>query len=424
MKKFIYAVVALMLVASMLVAGCATAQPQTASVTGEIQEIDKDSVTITFEELDEKVLNITSDTEILLEGRVCSLDELLAADKVSDLYCTAIYDPATGDLIYLDVKPAPEPATEQGSLESIDKDSVTIITDKKQERTFDITPSTQISLEGVYCTFEEVSSLDNAKDLGCTIIYDPLSGEVIYVDVYESSQLASATGEVENVNRAGVTITTGNNQQESYDITSETKILLQGRVCSIQELAAATEAGDYTCTVVYDPVTGDITFLDVYTSPEVASETGMVEDVSKGQVTITTEENQKESFDIVPDTQILLEGKACSISELLTALDKGDYTCTVVYDPITGDIEVLDVQKAPDLEMETGSLEKIANNKVTITTDENQTETFEITPKTTLIKEGKACTIAELQSAASAEDFYCVIVYDPVTGEIQLLDVY
>ncbi len=186
MKRLAYIAMLALLAAMLLVTGCA--QSKTTSERGTIKSIDtgENSITITTEEGKEATLDVTGETQLILEGRQCSLEDLAAAEADADYSCTIIYDSETGEVLYGDFYKVPEPASEKGTLADVGDTSITITTQGDKDITLGITPETQFLFEGKVCTLEELQASEEGIDqLYCTVIYNAGEKEAQIVDVYK-----------------------------------------------------------------------------------------------------------------------------------------------------------------------------------------------------------------------------------------------
>ncbi|MFH1032375.1 MAG: hypothetical protein V1767_07445 [Chloroflexota bacterium] len=231
------------------------------------------------------------------------------------------------------------PATsDRGWVESVDtaKDTITITTESGKTQTIKVTPQTQILLEGRACTLEELAAaVDPDVQLECVIISE--GSQATIIDVAESPP--TETGTVESIGPKSITITTASGVDETYTVTPQTELTIGGRVCTLAEAEALAAAGDATCTVVVSETDPNVAVSIEFTPPKGYSgepgpgtvERGKITAVTPGSVTITSVGGDTKTFEITPDTEITLEGKACPINQLDSLFDtNSNIICTVV----------------------------------------------------------------------------------------------
>lgn len=170
-----------------------------------------------------------------------------------------------------------ELASFEGVITEIGPNTVTVVSAKGEARTFNLTPDSKLLLEGDSCSLDELEAAQNLGIVGldCTVVYDVNeAGEAIIVDASfppEEQDLASVSGVIQDINegRNTITILTDEGDTRVFDITSDSKLLLGGGSCSIDELLSAEALGvDLGCTVIYDVNNeGEAIIIDVGPTP-------------------------------------------------------------------------------------------------------------------------------------------------------------
>lgn len=232
------------------------------------------------------------------------------------------------------------PATsDRGWVESVDtaKDTITITTESGQTQTYQITPQTQILLEGEACTIEDLQkAIDSEVQLDCVIISE--GEQALIIDVNEPP----VTGTIEEITPTSITINVGTSttgiEPQTFEITPETEITIAGRACTLAEAEALAAAGEVVCTVITEEGQDVALFIELFPSASYHDEPGAgtvergtITAAAPGSVTITTVGGETKTFDITAETEVTLEGKACPINQLDSLLKTGsDIICTVV----------------------------------------------------------------------------------------------
>ncbi len=70
-------------------------------VRGRVEGITEGSIAIAAEDYEFYVFDFTPNTQFMLEGQACSIDDLVAAE--GNLACNVIYDPVTDEPLLIDV---------------------------------------------------------------------------------------------------------------------------------------------------------------------------------------------------------------------------------------------------------------------------------------------------------------------------------
>jgi len=171
--------------------------------------------------------------------------------------------------------PLPEElATFEGVITEIGPNTVTVQSAEGDARTFNLNPDSRLLLEGDSCSLDELAAAQNLGIVGldCTVVYDVNeAGEAIIVDASYPPELASVSGTIQTIDeqRNTITILTDEGDTRVFDINSDSKLLLGGGSCSLEELQSAEALGvELGCTVIYDVNNeGEAIIIDVGPSP-------------------------------------------------------------------------------------------------------------------------------------------------------------
>lgn len=150
---------------------------------------------------------------------------------------------------------------------------------------------------------------------------------------------------------------------------------------------------------------------------EPAVERGTVTGGGGGSVTITTGDEEA-SFEVTSESQFLLDGEACTLEDILAY--EGNLTCHVVYDERSDEIITIDAV-SPEQYVR-GRVEGITEGSIAIAAEDYEFYVFDFTPNTQFMLEGQACSIEDLVAAEG--NLACNVIYDPVTDEPLLIDVF
>lgn len=165
--------------------------------TGTIEEIAGNTITVISAEGDARTFELTDDSQLLLDGGSCSLDQLKAAQTLGvGLDCTVIYDVNNeGEALIIDAGTSDlleqRLASVEGTITQFETEgtpSVTILTKDGSIKTFNVTPSTELLLAGGSCSLETLLAAEAlGVNLNCTVIYDINDeGEALIIDVGEA----------------------------------------------------------------------------------------------------------------------------------------------------------------------------------------------------------------------------------------------
>lgn len=147
------------------------------------------------------------------------------------------------------------------------------------------------------------------------------------------------------------------------------------------------------------------------TKTPVPPEVGTIKDVDagKGTITITTEAGATQTVQITPDTQLLLEGKACTLAELDALLQtEPNLLCSVIVEE--GKATTVNVFH-DEFNTTSSQIQNIDLAKQTITVKNGQVVV--VLPDTQLLLDGKACTLNELDARLKTEpNLACSLIAD------------
>ena len=288
-----------------------------------------------------------------------------------------------------------------------DKSTVTVTTEdqgKESQQVFPIGPNTEIFINGLTCTLEELNaSVAAGAPLNCDVVLDE-NGYPIVIIATEVPEIASVQGTVSEVNLAQSTITivTDQGNLRTFDVNPTTGIILGGEVCSLEQLQQIIDAGvNPECSVLYNVNDfGEAEFIEIPKPAEVTSTTGTITDVNLTDSVITVQTSQGEKvYQVDPDTGLYLGGRVCSLTELALLEEfPGDLPCTIVsLTDQSGNAIFVDASDPPDLTKTTGVITNvnIALSTITVQTSEGE-KVFQSDPDTGLFLGGRVCSLDEL----------------------------
>lgn len=284
MKKFAWVVGTILLALTLLVVSCAKPAPATTpatttpaapstvtSVEGTLGEVDVQKSTITVETgQGSKAFVITPNTSLTLMGQTCSLaqlEELQASGQ--DFDCTAVYDD-DGNVLALNVYKISQPASSRGTISDVNiKDSTITVKTGSGDVVYNVDPDTGLIIGGVACSLALLDELLAAgAELPCTVIYNTdEKGTASYIDIANPPNLTQNVGTITTVDieKASVTILTDKGER-TYEVDAKTGQWLNGEVCSLADVEAATELGDTlgNCKVIfYTDKDGKLVYIDI-----------------------------------------------------------------------------------------------------------------------------------------------------------------
>jgi len=220
---------------------------------------------------------------------------------------------------------------------SVEKSTVTVHTPEGL-RTLPIGPNTGLTFEGKACTLEQLDQLTASGEFfDCTVVYDE-EGNVAALNVYRLPQPASVRGTISDVNIKESTITVKTAEGDKvYHVDQTTGLLIDGDVISLALLNELLEAGaDIPPAIIiyYTDAEGHAAYVDIASLPGITQSTGTIKEVSieKKTVTITTDKGDR-TFTVDAKTGQFLDGKVCSLEDILEATEHGDTLadCQVMY---------------------------------------------------------------------------------------------
>ncbi|MBI2849416.1 MAG: hypothetical protein HYX80_00050 [Chloroflexi bacterium] len=254
--------------------------------------------------------------------------------------------------------PAAPPKVAEGPLTAVSPEKSTItVTTPQGPQTFTIGPQTALTLQGQTCTLEQLAELEaSGGDFDCTVVYDEF-GEVAAVNVYRITPKAeSFRGTISDVNVKESTVTVKTAEGDKvFDVDPTTGLLVGGVACSLELLNALVKANEempsaepLECTVIASTdEEGKAVYIDIASPPKLTIGTGTVEkvDIQKSTVTIQTDKGER-TFEVDAETGSFLDGKVCSLQDILDATEHGATltTCEVMFfTNEAGDLVYLDV---------------------------------------------------------------------------------
>lgn len=234
---------------------------------------------------------------------------------------------------------------EQGPLTAVSpqKSTVTIETPRGSQ-TVKVGPKTVLTLEGQACTLEQLAELEaSGGDFDCTVVYDE-DGNVAALNVYRITPRAeSIRGTISDVNIKESTVTVKTAEGDKiFEVDPTTGLLIGGVACSLELVNALLEANErmpsatpLECTVIASAdKEGKAFYIDIAKPPSLTIGTGTIKkvDIKKSTVTIQTDKGER-TFEVDAETGAFLDGKVCSLEDILQATEHGSAlsTCEVMF---------------------------------------------------------------------------------------------
>ena len=192
-----------------------------------------------------------------------------------------------------------------------------------------------------------------------------------------------------DVGEGTVTVDTPQGPPFVYPIGTSTAITIEGKACTLDDLAALEASGEpYNCTVVTDEE-GNTVAVNVTKVPEPASVTGTISDVNleKSTITIKTPEGEK-VYEVDPATGIIIGGQSCDLA-LIQSLVEGGFptlSCTLIYTlDAKGKAVYVDVVQPPGLVSVEGTIKDVdlVGSTITVKTAQGD-KIYDIDPQTGL----------------------------------------
>ncbi len=260
MKKTILGVIATLLVLATVAVGCTGAQPAATApevTEGVLEEVSPQEGTVTVETPQgPTTFPISPTTELTIEGKTCSLEDIDKLVASGDTYnCTIIYD-EEGNTLAVNVTKLPEPASTAGTISDVNVEKSTItVQSASGPLLYEVDPTTGLIMGGVACTLEQVNALlELNPDLPCRVIYSvDEQGKALYFDISNPPDFTQATGTLTGIDEGTSTVTIQTNLgPRTYKIDAQTGLFLYGEACSLDELQMfAEEPGNVPCQVIY-----------------------------------------------------------------------------------------------------------------------------------------------------------------------------
>jgi hypothetical protein len=421
MKKPAVLLAAVLLIAGTLILGCTskapgpapTSEPPTV-VQGTLEDVDtsKNTVTVDTPRGPSSVYPIGTSTSITIDGKACSLDDLLALEASGEGYnCTVVID-SEGNTVAVNVAKLPEPASVAGTISDVnlEKSTITIKT-PEGEKIYEVDPATGIIIGGVSCDLALIQSLIEGgfPSLSCSLIYSlDAKGKAVYVDVVKPPSLVSVEGTVKDVDLVGSTITVKTAQGDKvYDIDATTGLAIGGQVCDLALLNALLAAGEQpSCTIISSKdQQGNALYVDVAYPEGLTSVGGTIKDVDAAKSTITVKTAQGDKvYDVDPNTGIVIGGTVCDLSFVDQVTSLGEpLSCTIVSSKDQqGNAIFVDVSFPKGLTAVEGTIKDVDVAKSTITVKTAQGDkVYQVDSKTGIVIGGVVCDLAFIDQVAS-----------------------
>jgi hypothetical protein len=215
---------------------------------------------------------VSQNTQLTFQGQACTLDQLAELEASGENFdCTVVYD-AEGNVAALNVYRLPQPESVKGTISDVNiQDSTVTVKTASGDKVFNVDPDTGLLIGGTACSLDLVNALVEAGgQLPCTVIVDKdAKGDALYIDIANPPNLTQQVGTIEavNVEKSTVTIQTDKGER-TFVVDAKTGAFLNGEVCSLEDVQAATEAGASLsgCQVLfYIDAAGNLVYLDVAT---------------------------------------------------------------------------------------------------------------------------------------------------------------
>ena len=247
------------------------APPKVTSSEGHLTDASaKDSTVTIHTEQGLRTLPITPNTSFTFEGKVCTLeqlDELTASG--ADFDCTVVYD-EEGNVLALNVYKISPAAAARGTISDVNiKESTITVKSASGDKVYDVDPDTGLLIGGVVGSLELFNALVEAgAEMPLTVIYSvDAEGKALYIDVANPPNLIQGTGTIKSVDveKSTVTITTDKGDR-TFEVDAKTGQFLNNEVCSLADVEAALEHGEFVtgCQVLYyTDKDGRLVYLDV-----------------------------------------------------------------------------------------------------------------------------------------------------------------
>jgi len=195
------------------------------------------------------------------------LDELTASG--ADFDCTVVYD-EEGNVLALNVYKISPAAAARGTISDVNiKESTITVKSASGDKVYDVDPDTGLLIGGVVGSLELFNALVEAgAEMPLTVIYSvDAEGKALYIDVANPPNLIQGTGTIKSVDveKSTVTITTDKGDR-TFEVDAKTGQFLNNEVCSLADVEAALEHGEFVtgCQVLYyTDKDGRLVYLDV-----------------------------------------------------------------------------------------------------------------------------------------------------------------
>ncbi len=221
--------------------------------------------------------------------------------------------------------PEQPPTIVEGTLEEVSPEQSTVTVETPQgRRTFPISPSTGITIEGQSCNLADLEALEaSGEPYNCIVVYDE-QGEVVAFNVTKLPKVepASVRGTISDVNitDSTVTVQTGDGPKV-YEVDPATGLLIGGVACSLQLIDALIEDGApmEECTVIYDVDSqGKALYIDIANPPaNLTQDTGTLTQIDRATSTVTIQTDRgPRTYEVDAETGIFLGGEVCSLDEV------------------------------------------------------------------------------------------------------------
>jgi len=290
MKKFLMVLGLSLLTLTVVATGCTQTAPTPAPTTppaapapvqiteGPLTAVspEKDTVTVTTP-TGPQTFEVTPQTSITFQGQACTLDQLAELESSGeDFDCTVVYD-AEGNVAALNVfRVTPQATSFRGTISDVNLTESTItVKTAEGDKVMEVDPETGLLIGGTACSLELVNAIlesnantPSAEALECTVIASTdQQGKALYVDIASPPNLTLGTGTIEaiSVEKSTVTIETDKGPR-TFEVDAKTNAFLNGAVCSLDDVLAATEVGGSlsSCEVMFfTNEAGDLVYLDI-----------------------------------------------------------------------------------------------------------------------------------------------------------------